>query len=90
MLSPGTVDSSLLVSTPDANTTDPFIQEEAAELNYDPTEIFDFLHTQIGYNSYIGSVRGARGTLWADAGNSLDVASLGIALLRLGHPGPVR
>ena len=35
---PGTVtDPSLLASTPDANTTDPFIQEEAAKLNYDPT-----------------------------------------------------
>ena len=28
-------DSSLLASTPDANTTDPFIQEEVAALNYD-------------------------------------------------------
>ncbi len=82
VLSPGNVESGLLASTPDANTTDPFIQQEAAELNYDPTQIFDFLHTQIGFNSYIGSVRRARGTLWADAGNSLDVASLGIALMR--------
>ena len=72
----------LLASTPDANTTDPFIQEEAAALNYDPTQIFNFLHTQIGYNSYIGSVRGARGTLWSSAGNALDVASLGVALMR--------
>ena len=56
-------DPSLLASTPDANTTDPFIQEEAAKLSYDPNQIFNFLHTQIGYNSYIGSVRGARGTL---------------------------
>src|SRR5262249_49641235 len=31
-------DSSLLASTPDANTQDPFIQEEAAKLNYDPTQ----------------------------------------------------
>ena len=57
-------DPGLLASTPDANTTDPFIQEEAAKLDYDPTQIFNFLHTQIGYNSYLGSVRGARGTLW--------------------------
>ena len=73
---------SLLASTPDANTTDPFIQEEAAALDYDPTQIFNFLHTQIGYNSYTGSVRGARGTLWSSAGNALDVASLGVALMR--------
>jgi uncharacterized membrane protein len=71
-----------LASTPDANTTDPYIQEEAAQLNYDPAEIFNFLQTQIGYNSYVGSLRGARGTLWSDAGNSLDDASLGVALMR--------
>ncbi len=82
-LQPGNVsDPSLLASTPDANTTDPFVQEEAAKLNYDPQQIFNFLHTQIGYNSYTGSLRGARGTLWSSAGNSLDVASLGVALMR--------
>jgi transglutaminase-like putative cysteine protease len=75
-------DPSLLASTPDANTTDPFIQEEAAKLGYDPTQIFNFLHTQLGYNSYTGSLRGARGTLWSKAGNALDVASLGVALMR--------
>jgi uncharacterized membrane protein len=75
-------DATLLASTPDANTTDPFIQEEAAKLNYDPQKIFDFLHYDVGYNSYIGSVRGARGTLWSLAGNALDVSSLGIALMR--------
>ena len=48
---------SLLASTPDANTTDPYIQEEAAALDYDPTQIFNFLHTQIGYNAYPGSMR---------------------------------
>ena len=91
-LQPGNVsDPSLLASTPDANTTDPFIQEEAAKLNYDPTQIFNFLHTQIGYNSYTGSLRGARGTLWSSAGNALGRrqprrgAGSG-----LGHPGAVR
>ena len=69
-----------LAAGSDAN--DPFIQEEAAKLSYDPTQIFDFLHTQIGYNSYTGSLRGARGTLWSSAGNALDVANLGVALMR--------
>jgi uncharacterized membrane protein len=81
-LRPGTVDPLLLASTPDANTTDPFIQAEAAALAYDPQNIFNFLHNNIGYNSYLGSVRGARGTLWSGAGNSLDVANLGVALMR--------
>ena len=74
--------ANLLASTPDANTADPFVQEKAAELNYDPTRIFNFLQTDIGYNSYTGSLRGARGTLWSSAGNSLDDASLGVALMR--------
>ncbi len=82
-LQPGNVsDPSLLASTVDADTNDPFIEEEAAALDYAPTQIFNYLHTQIGYNSYLGSVRGARGTLWSNAGNALDVASLGVALMR--------
>jgi hypothetical protein len=82
VLRPGSVDPSLLASTPDANTTDPFVQEKAAELHYDPQQIFNFLQTEIGYNSYSGSLRGARGTLWSSAGNALDETSLGVALLR--------
>ncbi|MDZ4848107.1 MAG: transglutaminase family protein [Pirellulaceae bacterium] len=76
------IDPLLLASTPDANTTDPFIQAKAAELDYDPQRIFDFLTHDIGYESYVGSLRGARGTLWSNAGNALDEASLGIALMR--------
>ena len=82
MLTQGSVDPNLLASTPDANTTDPYIQQEAAVLDYNAQNIFNFLHNDVGYNSYTGSLRGARGTLWSDAGNALDVASLGVALLR--------
>ncbi len=71
-----------LSSTPDANATDPVIQEKAAELNYDPASIFAYLRDEVGYESYVGSLRGARGALWSDAGNSLDEASLGVALFR--------
>src|SRR5207253_790882 len=59
-----------------------FVQEQAAKLDYNPQKIFDYLHNEVGYNSYLGSVRGARGTLWSSAGNALDVASLGVALMR--------
>jgi hypothetical protein len=76
------IDADLLRSTPDANTTDPFILAKAAELNQDATEIFHYLTHEVGYGSYVGSLRGARGTLWSSAGNALDEASLGIALLR--------
>ena len=81
-LRPGAVPDDLLASTPDANTTDPFVQREAAELDYDPQRIIDFLSDDIAYESYVGSLRGARGTLWSAAGNALDEASLGVALLR--------
>lgn len=78
----GAVDASLLASTIDADATDPYIEKKAAELDYDPQAVFDFLHESIGYNSYVGSVRGSRGTLWSEAGNALDMASLGVALMR--------
>ena len=60
---------------------DPYIVAQAATLNNDPNAIFAFVRDQIGFEAYLGSVRGARGTLWAMAGNTLDKASLLIALL---------
>jgi len=71
-----------LASTPDANTTDQFIVEKAQELGNDPNAIFTFMRDEVGYESYRGSLRGARGTLWSKGGNALDQASLLIALLR--------
>jgi len=76
-------DPDLLASTPDANTEDQFIIDKAQELNNDANEIFAFVRDKIGYESYKGSLRGARGTLWSQAGNALDQASLLIALLRV-------
>lgn len=77
-----TIAPAQLAATPDANPNDPFIQAKAAELNQDAIEIFEFVRDDIGFESYLGSLRGSRGTLWSDAGNSLDQASLMIALLR--------
>lgn len=77
-----TIDPAQLATAPDANPNDPFIQAVAAELNQDPFEIFEFVRDDIGFESYLGSLRGSRGTLWSSAGNSLDQASLMIALLR--------
>jgi uncharacterized membrane protein len=71
-----------LASTIDANALDPVIMEKAAELDYEPTKIFAFLNEQVAYQAYEGALRGARGTLWGAAGNSLDEASLGVALFR--------
>ena len=71
-----------LSPTPDANSADPYIIQKAQELGNDPNQIFAFVRDEIGYESYKGSLRGARGTIWSKAGNSLDKASLMIALLR--------
>jgi transglutaminase-like putative cysteine protease len=76
------IPAELLASTIDANTADPYIQEQAARLDYDPQRIIDFLQDDVGYESYVGSLRGARGTLWSSAGHALDEASLGVALFR--------
>ncbi len=54
---------------------------QATALGNDQTRIFNFVRDQIGLDIYAGSVRGARGTLWSQAGNSLDKSSLLIALL---------
>ena len=80
LLAPPLDQTDPLAAGSDAN--DPFIQEQAAKLDYDAVRIFDFLHDQIVYNSYFGSLRGARGTLWSMAGNAIDTANLGVALMR--------
>ena len=67
-------------SGPD-DPTDPYIVAEAAALNNDPNQIFAYVRDEIAFEAYSGSLRGARGTLWAQAGNTLDKASLLVALL---------
>ncbi len=70
-----------LVCTIDANCNDEYVIEKAAELGNDPTAIFYYVRS-LGFESYKGSLRGARGAIWSEAGNSTDQASLLIALLR--------
>ncbi len=52
------------------------IAERAALLDYDAAKIFSFVASEIHYEPYAGILRGARGTLWARAGNSADQAML--------------
>jgi hypothetical protein len=82
MLRTDAIDPSLLTSTIDADSDDVYVRAKAAELNQDVHEIFAFMTEQIRFESYVGSLRGARGTLWSDAGNALDRASLLIGMLR--------
>ncbi len=77
----------LVRTVPEADLSDRFVRLAAARLDYDPAAAFAFVRDQVGYECYGGSLRGARGTLWSHAGNSLDQASLLIALLRAsGYP----
>jgi hypothetical protein len=70
-----------LIWTVDANYYDEYMVRKAAELSNDWQQIFAYVRS-LGYESYKGSLRGTRGTLWSEAGNSLDQASLLIAMLR--------
>ncbi len=54
----------------------------AEKLEYSPTKIFKYVHDNITYEPYYGSLKGAQGTLISSAGNDTDQASLLVALLR--------
>ncbi|MCI0577453.1 MAG: PKD domain-containing protein [Chloroflexi bacterium] len=72
-----------LQETPDADIYDEEMLKQASDLGMDPIALFEFVRA-FGYESYEGSLRGTRGTLWSQAGNSLDQASLLVAMLRAG------
>lgn len=84
-LAPNTIDGQpigeWLKWTVDADFYDEYMLEKAAELGQEPIAMFEYVRS-LGYESYKGSLRGTRGTLWSEAGNSLDQASLLIAMLR--------
>jgi hypothetical protein len=71
-----------LQATMDANSDDPFVRRKAAELGHRLNSILAYGAEGVGFELYVGSLRGARGTLWSEAGNALDQASLVTALLR--------
>ena len=70
-----------LAATQDAPIT-PEIQSLAASLNYSPVKIFQYVVNNIKYEPYYGSLKGASGVLYTQAGGPTDQASLLIALLR--------
>ncbi|VAW80248.1 hypothetical protein MNBD_GAMMA12-48, partial [hydrothermal vent metagenome] len=58
------------------------ILAKAAELNNDYIAIYDFVRSQIKTEWYVGSMKGAIGTLRQMSGNDVDQASLLVALFR--------
>ena len=52
------------------------VADVAARLNYDVEALFTFVRDEIHYEAYAGVLRGAKGTLWARAGNAADQAML--------------
>ncbi len=70
-----------LQETPDIVITDE-MRTLAAELNYNPTEIYSWVHNNIRFIPSYGSIQGAAMTLDTRRGNATDTASLLIGLLR--------
>ena len=54
----------------------------AEQLGYSPARIYQWVYDQVRFESYWGSLKGAKGALLARSGNATDQASLLIALLR--------
>ena len=63
-------------------STSPEIVELARALRNDPKLIYDYVHNNIDYVPYYGSLKGATLTYLDGSGNDFDQASLMIALLR--------
>jgi transglutaminase-like putative cysteine protease len=82
MVEYSTILEDYLRSTVDADFNDPEIQGLQAIVGGDVDLIFEFVRDEIDYDSYTGSLRGARGTYWSYAGNSYDKVNLLVALLR--------
>jgi hypothetical protein len=76
-----------LVATPEAASLSaldrigPTVADKAADLRYDLNALFRFVADEVEYDPYAGALRGANGTYWGLAGNSVDQALLLAALL---------
>ncbi len=69
------------ITAPETEST-PEIVALARALQNDPKLIYEFVHNNIDYVPYFGSLKGATLTLLERSGNDFDQASLMIALLR--------
>ncbi|MFC1747590.1 RHS repeat-associated core domain-containing protein [Pseudomonadota bacterium] len=67
---------------PEVDITDPDIMALAEDLGYSAIKIYSYVKNNIKFVPYLGSVKGALGTLKSGSGNALDQASLLVALFR--------
>ena len=80
-LAPDNVAAATTRATAAADSSDSDMLWRTAAFAGDPATIFSFVR-DMQYEVYDGSLRGTRGTLWSEAGNSIDQSSLLIAILR--------
>ena len=78
---PAGIDPTALDATPDADIFDTDMLWKTGDFAQEPLEMFAYVQG-FDYDPYRGSLRGTRGTLWGEAGNSVDRTSLLIAMLR--------
>jgi RHS repeat-associated protein len=71
-----------LADTVEAPKSHADIQALAKELDYNPARIFEWVHQNVAFEPYFGSLKGGVATLWGKAGGATDQASLLVALLR--------
>jgi RHS repeat-associated protein len=73
--------STTIYAAPTPTAITPELAALATGLDNDPVKIFNYVHNQIDFQPYFGSVKGAQTTYLDGAGNDMDQASLLIALL---------
>ena len=78
---PDGIDPAFTQASDDADIYDRDMLWRSTFHNQDALTMFAFVRS-MGYDAYWGSLRGTRGTLWGERGNSADQSSLLIAMLR--------
>jgi len=77
----GASDPAYLAATPEVSLSQS-IKDQAQTLNYDPVTIYHWVRNNIEWQPTWGAMQNADLTLSSGRGNSFDIASLTIALLR--------